>query len=254
MSPSILRNNFVFGNLVIPMKVVEIKKYFSAILISLVLHLSLGLCFLFLFKSQAVVIAMDHLETARVRFVEVSSAKSPQLENRGKYIPPQTQIAPQPQPQQLEKIETSKVKESSAQISTPLSKSAESESTAPTRELAKNSVQDGQNSSLISNAVVSISRAYKPPYPTLARLKKMQGEVQMLLTVNNQGELSEVKIMKSSGHPLLDEAALVAAQKLRFRVSGFAVGQKYATKALNYVFNLQSGAGLLGDTSLENTQ
>ncbi|MBP9707653.1 MAG: energy transducer TonB [Oligoflexales bacterium] len=252
MSPSILRNNFVFGNLVIPMKVVEIKKYFSAILISLVLHLSLGLCFLFLFKSQAVVIAINHLEAARVRFVEVSTPSPQLLERRRKYLPPQVQEIPLPL--HIEKLDLSEIKETPPQNSTSLSNSTESKTTAPTKELADSSANEGQSPSLNSSVIVSISRAYKPPYPALARLKKMQGEVQLLLTVNSQGELSEVKIVKSSGHALLDEAALVAAQKLRFNVSGLSPGQKYATKVLNYVFNLHTGAGLSADAQHDNEQ
>ena len=57
----------------------------------------------------------------------------------------------------------------------------------------------------------------KPPYPELARKRGQEGLVLLHAEVNAQGELVKVEIQKSSGYPLLDQAALKTVRKWRFR-------------------------------------
>jgi len=45
-------------------------------------------------------------------------------------------------------------------------------------------------------------------YPTLARLHGVEGRVQVRIVIRQNGELGEVSIVRSSGSPVLDEAAL----------------------------------------------
>ena len=45
-------------------------------------------------------------------------------------------------------------------------------------------------------------------YPALARLHGVEGRVQVRIVIRKNGELGEVSIVRSSGHPVLDEAAL----------------------------------------------
>lgn len=47
-----------------------------------------------------------------------------------------------------------------------------------------------------------------PRYPEAARLAKQEGTVRLSFTVNEQGRIVSIRISRSSGFPLLDEAAL----------------------------------------------
>jgi protein TonB len=54
-------------------------------------------------------------------------------------------------------------------------------------------------------------------YPPEARRLHQQGAVLLGLYINERGSLDRVEIVMSSGHRLLDEAAIAAIQRSRFR-------------------------------------
>ena len=57
----------------------------------------------------------------------------------------------------------------------------------------------------------------RPPiYPALARSRGQQGRVLLRVMVSAAGEPSSVAVAASSGHPLLDRAALEAVRHWRF--------------------------------------
>lgn len=56
-----------------------------------------------------------------------------------------------------------------------------------------------------------------PPYPETARLNRMEGTVLLEAEVDRFGAVNAVRIEKSSGHALLDEAALRTVQRWRFK-------------------------------------
>ena len=53
-------------------------------------------------------------------------------------------------------------------------------------------------------------------YPEEARVKQYEGDVGLLLLVNTEGEVSTAKIVKSSGHSVLDSAALNYSSNILF--------------------------------------
>jgi len=55
-----------------------------------------------------------------------------------------------------------------------------------------------------------------PRYPLLALKNNWSGEVVLRLFINNSGQLDDVRVVSSSGYPLLDKAALNAALNWRF--------------------------------------
>jgi protein TonB len=55
-----------------------------------------------------------------------------------------------------------------------------------------------------------------PHYPTAARRQNMQGRVVIFAVVSPVGSCARAEVRKSSGHPLLDEAALQAVRSWRF--------------------------------------
>jgi protein TonB len=56
----------------------------------------------------------------------------------------------------------------------------------------------------------------KPQYPELARKAGIEGTVVVKALVDVNGSIAEVKILKSSGNQMLDQAALIAAKHATF--------------------------------------
>jgi len=59
-------------------------------------------------------------------------------------------------------------------------------------------------------------RNIRPDYPRESRQRGEQGDVTLEIDVNAQGAVDDVRVAKSSGIPLLDEAAINAARAARF--------------------------------------
>lgn len=51
-------------------------------------------------------------------------------------------------------------------------------------------------------------------YPAEARAQGLEGETMLLLVLGEQGEIQRVDVARSSGHAILDEAAVAAAARL----------------------------------------
>jgi len=56
----------------------------------------------------------------------------------------------------------------------------------------------------------------KAPYPEQARARQEYGTVLLLVRVSSNGRVGDVKVKKSSGYRLLDDAALKEAQRWKF--------------------------------------
>lgn len=56
----------------------------------------------------------------------------------------------------------------------------------------------------------------QPPYPEAARLAEIEGTVVVEALVDVDGKIIEARVLKSSGNPALDEAAVKAARDARF--------------------------------------
>lgn len=57
-----------------------------------------------------------------------------------------------------------------------------------------------------------------PPYPRMAKLRNYQGEIEVSVVTDFQGDVVNAKIHHSSGYPILDNAALRTLKKWRFNV------------------------------------
>jgi periplasmic protein TonB len=57
----------------------------------------------------------------------------------------------------------------------------------------------------------------RPVYPAEAKRLKQDGVVVLALFINQSGELDKVEVVHSSGFPLLDQAAVAAERRSRFR-------------------------------------
>jgi len=58
-------------------------------------------------------------------------------------------------------------------------------------------------------------RKVEPPYPTMAKLARVQGMVQVQIEISETGEVTDVTLL--SGNPLLREAAMRAAKQWLFK-------------------------------------
>jgi TonB family protein len=56
----------------------------------------------------------------------------------------------------------------------------------------------------------------RPPYPRRARVMGWEGTVILRVSVGADGTVADVAVHKTSGHPLLDQAAINAARDKRF--------------------------------------
>ncbi|MGZ5050182.1 MAG: energy transducer TonB [Methylobacter sp.] len=56
----------------------------------------------------------------------------------------------------------------------------------------------------------------KPKYPSIATSRGWQGTVRLLVKVSAEGDSEEVTVQRSSGHEVLDEAAIEAVERWKF--------------------------------------
>ena len=56
----------------------------------------------------------------------------------------------------------------------------------------------------------------RPQYPALARVNHWQGLVQLEVSVSDEGRVQRIEVIRSSGHDVLDEAAINAVRYWRF--------------------------------------
>ena len=62
-----------------------------------------------------------------------------------------------------------------------------------------------------------VERKIIPEYPYIARLRRYEGKVLLKVLVSSSGRVSEVLIVKSSGHKILDKAAVEAVKRWLFK-------------------------------------
>ena len=80
-----------------------------------------------------------------------------------------------------------------------------------------------------SEASPSYYRNPPPTYPEAARRMRREGLVRLFVTVEPNGTASSITISSSSGHQILDEAAIAAVQHWKFKpgeINGVAVQSK----------------------------
>jgi len=56
-----------------------------------------------------------------------------------------------------------------------------------------------------------------PVYPRASLMRREEGRVIVRVSIDTRGEVSAATVQRSSGHERLDEAALDAARKARFK-------------------------------------
>ncbi|QDK40797.1 hypothetical protein DOM21_04865 [Bacteriovorax stolpii] len=80
----------------------------------------------------------------------------------------------------------------------------------------------------------SVTSFSEPDYPRLAVKRSLEGQVKLRVNVSSEGLPESTAILESSGHDILDRAALEATKKWRFQKKGYP----YAVEK-NIVFKLR---------------
>jgi TonB family protein len=83
-------------------------------------------------------------------------------------------------------------------------------------------------------------RKVQPPYPALAKAAGAEGAVQVVITVNENGEVTTTEAV--SGHPLLKEAAMDAARQWKFKQTELNGQPVKVQGTLTFNFTLEGGA------------
>jgi TonB family protein len=85
---------------------------------------------------------------------------------------------------------------------------------------------------------VSMAEYRKPLYPPEAKLARMEGTVVIWLKVSAEGQVAAAKIQQSSGHSILDNAALRFAYSVKFRPARQGATPVEAEATLPVIFQL----------------
>lgn len=85
-----------------------------------------------------------------------------------------------------------------------------------------------ESAAIVAAPTLDVARFTMMDYPQASLRAKEQGEVGLSMCVGADGGLSNVKIVRSSGYPRLDHAALVGIAKVRFIPAKDANGEPVA--------------------------
>ncbi len=81
--------------------------------------------------------------------------------------------------------------------------------------ISSNKISNGvRRNSIISPPERKVSQL--PDYPTLAKQKNIEGNVKINLLINKSGKVEKVRLLKSSGHEILDKAAIDYSKEIFF--------------------------------------
>lgn len=96
---------------------------------------------------------------------------------------------------------------------------ASSEASAGTNEAQ--GIGQGQGSGDGAGFNESVTSFSEPDYPRLAVKRSLEGQVKLRVNVSSEGLPEHTAILESSGHDILDRAALEATKKWRFQKKGY---------------------------------
>lgn len=88
------------------------------------------------------------------------------------------------------------------------------------------------------------TKGCKPEYPRAALRYELQGTTSVAVTVAPSGSVSEVKVLKSSGHEILDEAVRAALlnPSCKMQAATFGGEPEKATREVKYVWKLDGAS------------
>ena len=100
-------------------------------------------------------------------------------------------------------------------------------------EISKFSENQSTKSNFASSATFKIGSAKNPhpTYPLIARKKGWEGRVLIQAEIDREGNVSEIKVLESSGFNVLDNASLETLKKWKFTPA--KIGNKFVDDTIN---------------------
>jgi protein TonB len=112
-------------------------------------------------------------------------------------------------PGEAEEVEVSEIKEQAAAVAT---------ASGPALAASSEEAFGKPDGSARSYTDLQQKPGNRPPqYPVMARRQNQQGQVQLTYYVKGDGSISELKLLKSSGYPALDQEAVRAVSLYRYQ-------------------------------------
>jgi protein TonB len=87
---------------------------------------------------------------------------------------------------------------------------------------------------------LAVTSRYEPVYPPASRRENEEGTVRLRVLVDATGRPQDVRVLKSSGHPRLDDAAVSAVKRWKFRPATQDARAVTAWTQVSVVFRLDS--------------
>ncbi len=156
-----------------------------------------------------------HFEPAEVSSEPQARLIDPVLSESSEFMEPVEVM--DPSPVDFEEVEQLRVP--LARVSAPMRRIPLS------RPLRESSRVKSEPASVAPSAPIPVARpvqpradGHAPPrYPPLARRLGQEGTVVLALSIDREGRVTDARLRRSSGHPMLDRAALKAARAWRYR-------------------------------------
>lgn len=136
---------------------------------------------------------------------------------------PKPEPRPEPKPKTVKPPVTQAVKKTEKKVVEPIKKPrpqrpvSENPNPVTPHPMANADMNQAKDSApkLIDRPTFKV-RPTQPTYPRIARRKGLEGNVLLEVWLDEKGEQTRLEIAKSSGHAVLDEAAMKAVKKWRF--------------------------------------
>ena len=127
-------------------------------------------------------------------------------------------VKPQPSPKQPPLKQTAPKQKTPPPVAKAATAAPASAITKPvTKPAPASSAKTAEPSTQLPSADAAGLNNKAPVYPMLSRKRKEQGTVWLLLLVSKEGQVTQLKLKKTSGFDRLDQAALQAVKKWKFQ-------------------------------------
>jgi len=171
-------------------------------------------------KAQPVVKKKKKMVVIKKRTVKRSDTpvrkKVQQVEKKATYVKPAEtmkleETAPEPVAQEAREVENKRGGESKKEVASD--KAEETVQIVEEKPLEKEPAKEVKT----LPAVPRYSENPPPPYPSIARRRGYEGVVMFSVEVLADGSVGELRIKETSGHSMLDRAAVKAVKKWKFK-------------------------------------
>ena len=121
---------------------------------------------------------------------------------------PEPEIAPEAKPETPSATELMSMSMKMASLSAEIDKRLEEKAKRPRRDFISASTREYKYASYMEAWRAKVERIGNINYPDEARRNKLSGILRMTVALNADGTINEITVDKSSGHQVLDEAAI----------------------------------------------